>query len=226
MKRTALLILAFALVGSLVFGQTQVLSRNAVGYVKITIPRGSLMMIQTPFESLDGVTSVNIGELIGSNVPNGTTAYFWKQGAQAYGSEGFVSGFGWVPGTQTFIRGQGMFLKIPAGAPSNSYDIFMMGEVPDRFTAPTSQLTFVQGLQMVGYMYPTETPLTNSMLSNIASNGDTLYYWKTNQQWGSEGYVAGFGWVPGTLVLKPGESYYYKAKGANVWSEAKPYTWP
>ena len=99
-----------------------------------------------------------------------------------------------------------------------------MGEVPDKVTAPTTSLYVVQGLQMVGFMYPVATPLTNTSLATTAKWGDVLYYWKTNQSWGSENFVTR--WIPGTLVMEPGQAYYYKTTNATVWTETKPYTWP
>jgi hypothetical protein len=222
MKKILLLVLAVTMVGSLAFGQTQVLSRNAVGYIKVNIEKGKMMMIQTPFENLNGSGQYVVGELLGSNFPSGATAYFWNKDRQSYQSEGFVTR--WIPGTNKFSRGMGMFLKIPASAASNSYDVFMMGEVPDKTTAPTTSMFIVQGLQMMGFTYPVATPLSNTLLATTAKRGDTLYYWKTNQSWGSEGFITR--WVPGTLVMEPGQSYYYKTTNAQVWTETKPYTWP
>jgi hypothetical protein len=222
MKKILLLVLAVSLVGSLAFGQTQVLSRNAVGYIKVNVAKGNLMMIQTPFENLNGSGRFNIGELLGSNFPSGTKSYFWNKDLQEYKSETFTTR--WIPGTNTFLRGAGMFVNIPGTAASNSYDIFMMGEVPDKNTAPTSSMNVVQGLQMMGFMYPVATPLTSTVLKTSAKFGDKLYYWKADQTWGSETFTTR--WVPGSLIFEPGQSYYYKTTNAQVWTETKPYTWP
>ena len=225
MKRILVVALALAFIGGIAFGDptNQVLSKNAVGYVKVTIPRGALMMMQTPFESLSGAIDYSTGELLGSNVPNGTSIYFWNQNSQEYVSERFISSR-WQPGTNRFERGEGLFMAIPATAGSNSYDIFLMGEVPDTLNAPTSDTAFVQGLQMIGYMYPTAIALTNSALTNIAKRGDSIYFWKEDQTWGSERFISR--WQPGTLVLQPGQAYYYSTTNATTWSESKPYTWP
>ena len=224
MKRILVVVLALAFIGGIAFGDptNQVLSKNAVGYVKVTIPKGALMLIQTPFENLSGATYYNVGEILGSNLPVGSVAYFWSKGDQQYKSENY--GTRWFPGTNRFERGEGLFVKMPSTAQSNSYDIFLMGEVPDSITAPTSEMYIVQGLQMIGYMYPTEVPISNSMLTSIAKSGDVLYYWKTNQQWGSENY--GTRWFPGTLKLQPGQAYFYRSAKTNLWIEAKPYSWP
>jgi hypothetical protein len=200
----------------------RVTGRNAVGYIKATIPRGNLMMIQTPFENLNGSGRYVVGELLGSSLPRGTTAYIWNRDLQQYKSESFTTR--WIPGTNTFSRGVGVYVKIPATASLNSYDIVMMGEVPDRITAPTSSMSIVRGLQMMGFMYPVAIPLTNIALATTAKRGDTIYYWKTNQSWGSEGFVTR--WIPGTFVLEPGQACYYETTNATVWTETKPYTWP
>ena len=224
MKRILVVVLALAFIGGIAFGDptNQVLSKNAVGYVKVTIPRGALMMIQTPFENLSGAVDFSVGELLGSNIPGGSVAYFWSKADQQYKSENF--GTRWIPGTNRFERGEGLFVRIAANAVSDYYDIFLMGEVPDSITAPTSEMQFVKGLQMIGYMYPTEIPITNSMLTSVAKGGDALYYWKTNQQWGSENF--GTRWIPGTLKLQPGQAYFYKTTNTSLWSESKPYSWP
>lgn len=199
-----------------------VIGRNAVGYIKVNIPRGNLMMIQSPFENLNGSGRCVVGELLGSNFPRGAIAYLWNKELQQYKSEGFTTR--WIPGTNTFSRGAGVYVKIPGTAASNSYDIFMTGEVPDRFTAPASAMPIVRGMQMVGFMYPVSTPLTNTALATTAKRGDIVYYWKTNQTWGSEGFVTR--WIPGTFVLDPGQAFYYQTTNATVWTETKPYTWP
>lgn len=222
MKKILLLVLAVTMVSSLAFGQTQVLSRNAVGYIKVNIEKGKMMMIQTPFENLNGSGQYVVGELLGSNFPSGTTAYFWNKDQQQYKTENFTTR--WIPGTNKFSRGMGTFVRIPGSAASNSYDVFMMGEVPDKTTAPTTSTYIVQGLQMMGFTYPVATPLTNTLLATIAKRGDSLYYWKADQTWGTENFVTR--WIPGTNVLQPGQAYYYRTTNATVWTETKPYTWP
>lgn len=56
MKRLVLaVIVAAAALALFCYAQTnQVLSRNAVGYVKVTCPRGGLVLVRMDFESLDG----------------------------------------------------------------------------------------------------------------------------------------------------------------------------
>ena len=54
MKRMVLVMLAVVVTGTLAFGQTQVLSRNAVGYVKVDAERGKFGLVRLDFESMDG----------------------------------------------------------------------------------------------------------------------------------------------------------------------------
>ena len=59
MKKIALVVL-LALVCSIAYGQTQVLSRNAVGYVKILGEKGKLTLGRSDFEAMDAAGNLTM----------------------------------------------------------------------------------------------------------------------------------------------------------------------
>ena len=68
MKRIALVVL-LALVCSIAYGQTQVLSRNAVGYVKILGEKGKLTLGRSDFEAMDAAGGIQVSNMFGNQLP-------------------------------------------------------------------------------------------------------------------------------------------------------------
>ena len=223
MKRLVLaVIVAAAALALFCYAQTnQVLSRNAVGYVKVTCPRGGLVLVRMDFESLDG-SDLHAEDVFGDQLPLGTSIYAYDPSIPGYVSDS-RNPFGWSTNI-VFGRGMGFWIKVPGTAASNEYEVYMLGEVPDRFSAPTSTTDIASGLTLVGYMYPSEIYWTNTTLAKNAALGDTLYYWDGSN------YVANslnpFGWGDPNLVITPGMAFWFKTGSATNWVESKPYTWP
>jgi len=219
MKRIGVVIAILALVG-VAYGQsTQVLSRNAVGYVRVAAAKGTLSLIAHNFVSIDGST-VTTTNLLADQAPANSVVYGWNRANQAYFSENYIGGFGWFPGTNVLERGNGFWLKIPSGAASNSYDIYLMGEVPSE----TNLDNIVDGITLSGYPYPVSTLWTNTDLAKSAAVGDKLYYWDGSYK--TINYIDGFGWFPSDVVIEPGMGFWYLTTNASLWQETKPYTWP
>lgn len=208
--------------------QDTVTSVNAVGMVRISIQPGELQLIQPTFIG-ENETPL-IGEVLGE-MPNGTTVYVWDAApsAQVYITEQYSEGFGWFPGTTQIARNQGFFVLLPNTAPETS--IVLSGEVPGGEVNETFMTEIVPGLQMIGFPFPTSTPLSETNLSvppssgGIVSNGDSIYAW-TGNGWSTEQYFEGFGWFPGTLIFQPGQAYFYLTTTGKSWNEVKPYVWP
>lgn len=227
MKKSIVLALGVAVLASSAFAQTQVLSRNAVGYVKIEAVRSNYHFIANNFFNLEGSTvPITVTNLIGNQVPNGSTVLIWNPATQTYGSEskGFA---GWVPGTNRLNTGRGFWLKIADAGPSNVYQVYLMGEVPDKNTQPTSTVSIVPGFNMVSMSYPITMKFTNTTIAKSGVLGDTAIFWDAaSKTYRSES--RGFaGWSPGTNDVMPGQGFWYRrAGGTTNWIEAKPYTWP
>ncbi len=225
MKKIVVAMLGVATAATMAFGQTnQVLSRNAVGYIKLNIDKGDFAMIQNPFINLAG-SDYTVTNLFGDQLPSGSSVFIWDEAGQTYVSEN--KGFGgWFPGTNVLDPGNGFFLTIGAAAPSNNYSIFMMGEVPDRFTQPTGTVPYVNGFSMVGYPFPVTTEVTNTTLAANLPSGSTVFLWdQAGQTYVSENKGFG-GWFPGTNVLNPGAAFFLSTTVSTNWVEPKPYTWP
>jgi hypothetical protein len=212
------------MVASMSYGQvTQVVSRNAVGYVRVEAEKGKFYALRYDFFSVDG-SPVPIVDMIGDQVPQGSAAYKFQQGV------GYIAEnkglFGWFPGTNTYEPGEGFWLAVPGTAVSNVYNVFLMGEVPDRFTAPTSMpINVASGFSLLGFPYPTEMPWTSTVLASNAVQGDAMYKFDPDVGYISENRGL-FGWFPGTNVLYPGDGFWVSSSVGGTWEEVKPYTWP
>lgn len=215
-------------------GQTDVVSRNAVGYYRVDMQRGEIRMLTYPFFCISATNTPDptpMNTMSFNTVPPGTCLYLWDAAASMYRSEvmisNVVSGLKWVPNKNLLTPGKGFWMKIPAFAPSNRYSIYFYGEIPDDFTAPTATVDVLPGMNMLGYPYPTESVWTNLNIAKTASIGDVVYTF-TNGSYHSYACIAGPRWTPGTLILRTGEGFWYKSKTGTTrsWEEPKPYTWP
>lgn len=229
MKKVTALLLGTLIASSAAFAQTNaVLSRNAVGYIKIPLESNKLYLVSNPFVNLQA------GPQLVSNVfaavPPGTTISVWNEAGQVYDNYLRNSRGAWVGAAATaqLARADGVFVRMPTtNAP---VDLFLMGEVPDRFTAPSNLVQRVPGISMVGYPYPVTMRLTNTVLANAVPNGSTISIWNpaanayNNYLKNSRG-----AWVGDALTvdLQPGVAMVIRAtNAANSWYESKPYTWP
>lgn len=211
----------FLSVVAIALGQ-QVLSRNAVGYQHVTLTRGQLALIRHDFERLD--TSLAVSNVFGS-LPVGTRVYLWREDQLGYISIG-RGPVGWgSPGSNELMRGRGVWVQVPSTAVSNEYQLFLMGEVPDRFTAPTTTVPILPGVKLVGYSYPVDIMWTNTTIARNAPVGSRIHTWS------GSGYVTygrgPVGWGAATnLVITPGQGFWVQWASGTNWTEPKPYTWP
>jgi hypothetical protein len=229
MKKITAILLGTLLASSAALAQTnQVLSRNAVGYIKIPLVSNKLYLVSNPFFNLQA------GPIFVSNVfaavPPGTTISVWNEASQSYDGYAKSTRGAWVGSalTATLVRADGIFVQTPAtNAP---VDLFFMGEVPDRFTSPSNQTTRVPGLTVVGYPYPVTMRLTNTAIGQQVPPGTVISVWDS----AANSYI-GYGkstrgaWVGSALTAEfsPGQGMVISAtNAANSWYETKPYTWP
>lgn len=235
MKKLALALIGLTLVGSSAFAQTTgVLSRNAVGYVKVTIPKGKLALIRNDFEDISG-SGLAITNVIGDQVPVGSTILLWDytfNPAPKYIpiNKAAANRGGWgAGGTNRLVRGQSFFMQIPSSAASNEYQVYMMGEVPDKTTAPTSTVGVITSLGMYGHPYPVSEYWTNTTLAKNAAVGDSLLLWNGDAYVPYNKAAANRGgWGAATnVILAPGQGFWFQTSNASSnWTVPKPYTWP
>jgi len=228
-SKLAVLVGALLLAGSAYAQTNQVLSVNAVGYVKVDLlATNKLHLLANNFEPLSGPIAISNTF---ASLPAGTTVYLWDEVAQSYKPGISRSLFGWPPaGSNRLERGSSFFLKT-AGLATNvaSYSVYLMGEVPDSSTAPTSSYNTAVGLKLVGNSYPVSTRWTNTSLAKSVSPGSIIYVWDAvSQSYGAGISKSLFGWPPAgnNLVLNPGQGYIVKTTNSVGYSESKPYTWP
>lgn len=252
MKKLMLSLIAVAMTAGLVEAQTNVLSKNAVGYVKITAPSNGLALASIPFNSLDSAT-YPIPQVFGAQLVGGASPAVsdnvikWDASIQDYvtfwktlAGQWRQSGQGAVETTNTLKPGEAFWIR---NRRSTNQVVFLMGEVPDVETQPTADVQRVPGLQFVSYSYPAEIPINSSMIISNAVRGaspaisDNIIRWDPAIQdyvtyWLPLGTnlwrKSGEGAVPTVDVMRPGDGFWYRRRGATsaTWTESKPYTWP
>ncbi len=228
-SKLAVLVGALLLAGSAYAQTNQVLSVNAVGYVKVNIlATNKLHLLANNFEPLSGPIAISNTF---ASLPFGTQIYLWDSAAQAYKSPITRGLFGWPPaGSNQLVRGESFFLRSAGGATNVAgYPVYVMGEVPDASTAPTSSYSTAVGLTLVGNPYPVETKWTNSALAKALPFGAKVYVWDASSQSYSAPITRGlFGWPPAgnALVLQPGVGVIVQTTNTINYAEVKPYTWP
>ncbi|HRZ13461.1 MAG TPA: hypothetical protein P5567_13515 [Kiritimatiellia bacterium] len=222
MKKLIIVTLVVLSVAAVAFGQ-QVLSRNAVGYQQVTLPKGQLSLVRHDFEELD--TPLTVSNVFAS-LPQNSKVYLWKADQSGYQTYTKAFGVGWTGATNELERGRAFWVQIPATAASNNYQAFLMGEVPDRFTATNTTIPVAAGFTLSGYSYPVDQYWTNMSIAKMAPNNSKIHVWN------GSGYVTytkafGVGWSAATnLVITPGMGFWLQWAAATNWNEVKPYTWP
>ena len=231
-------ILAGALVA---VAQTQVSSNNIVGYFKLTLDRGKLILLRNVFDS-GSTNAVTPDSLFGSTLPVGTEVYAWNNQTAAYLISKYSIKSGppptFKPTTTNWTisvdigRGKGFWLKIPTNAPQSTYTIYFTGQVP---TNSTETIQIAQGLNMAAYTFPSEILWTNTALSKNSKVGDEMYLWNpTNQSYTITKYTIKNGppptfkpvttnWTILNMTIPFGHSVWYKSAVPREWSEPRPY---
>lgn len=228
MKKTVVVLLCLAFVATAAFGQ-QVLSKNAVGYVRKSLDKGKYYLMNVNFNMLTGANTVsNVFPASSSGLPSGTKIYIWNDVGQSYAASETLETFPstrWNPGTNVLELGRSFWVRIPPSAVSNTYELFTMGEVPDE-TNVVKNLR--PGFTFASFPYPVETKITNSMLGSVVKSGDKVYFFDPNGGWASETWQTfpTVGWNPGTNIFRPGDAILIKSTLITNWNQAKPYTWP
>lgn len=229
MKKIVVIALGLALVASVCQAQTQVLSRNAVGYVKLTVRSNTLFVARNDFEGL--AATLVISNAIGDQLPANSQILIWNKVSQAWRAPITKTAFGWGGGgTNPLPRGEAFFIRLPASVPSNSYDVFFMGEVPDRNQPSGTGTTYniYPGLNLTADAFPVSRKWTSTVMSvQLPVNSQLLIWNETNQSYNTPITKTAFGWgVGNTLTIEPGVGFWVRSPSAVTFSETKPYTWP
>lgn len=230
MKKLLTAALGLAALASVATAQTNVvLSRNAVGYVKIDlIATNKLHLIRNDFVGLNGPIAISNAL---ASLPVNSQVTLWDKSNQVYRPPIIRGVFGWgVGGSNRLNRGESFFLRTPNAATNvPSFPLYLMGEVPDKFTAPTTTLVAANGINLEGHPYPVSTRWTNTTLSQVLPINSQIVTWNlTNQAYNAPIIKGVFGWgaAGNALVLDPGQGFVIRTTNLVVYNVGKPYTWP
>lgn len=240
MKRTTLVlggILALGLVANTFAQTTNVYSRNAVGYINLSLPKG-WTPVAVPLS--DATSPLTVEKVFGTNVPELASLYFFRTSLQNYRSITYspLDG-GWIDdetgdpaGGTEMPRSQGVWINLPDMGAGAKLGLSIVGEVPGQGSVTTG-VSVATGFALICYPYPTPMAFTNTTLSVGATDGDSVYAWKVGGGYTSGTYsLADGGWIddetgdPLAMVFEPGRSYWYRTTSGRTAIENKPYLWP
>ena len=221
MKKLGYFLFAISVIGAVAVAQTNVLSKNAVGYVRVDMPSNGMQFVRMDFDPLTGSNTVS--EVVGDQLAAQSKLYAWDYTNQTWVTYGKTTKLGWGSASNLVMtRGQAYFLKSPVAT-----NVFLMGQVPD---STNSYLVPVgEGLNAVGFSFPATTYWTNTAISKVLDSGDKLYVWDVASGYVIYGKTTKLGWGSATnLILQPGQGFFIRkgSVGTTNWSELKPYTWP
>lgn len=226
MKRMISLVVGTLVMATMAFGQTNVLSQNAVGYIKKTIEPGDFAYIQSPFVKIDGSGNFTISEML-PDVPNNTSVLLWDTAGQSYVqiSKNFLGQWSDDPEVP---RGEAFFIQIPAGEPA-AVDVYLLGEVPGASTYGSTDIPLVEGFTAVGVPYPVATTIENSGLATAVPNNNSILLWdQANQSYlqVSKNFLGQ--WSPADQMIEPGDGFFVSLDdpAGATYTEAVPYTYP
>jgi hypothetical protein len=229
MKKTLWIAMTAALAASVVAASAQeVLSANAVGYIKKTLPADAkLISLAIPLNNMNEAENVFGRTSVAEEAPAGSIVYFWDETLQVW-SGGGKSTKGWQPAQSNRVveAGEAFFLKGPSGGTDT--EVTITGEVPD-----DSELTRVMSgenrLSAIANPFPVDIVFGESDLALNATAGSVVYFWDEALQVWSGGGKSTKGWQPAqsNRVVLAAEGFFMREFGSvNSWTQSKPYTWP
>ncbi len=225
MKKTLWIAIIGALAVSVIAASAQdVLSGNAVGYVKVDISN-TFTMINMPFDDMSGGPTM-FTNTIGPQVM-GVGAIVYRYSGVDWTSYPFDRG-NWNNAAGLVLEpGVAYFLKRPNSWTGTS-NITLTGEVPEA-TNSQRAVTGAGNFTTVSFAYPAEVKFTNTLLAAQGGGVGASIFAYNGTDWTSYPYDRGNWNNAASLVLKPGVGYFFKAataSGGFVWSQRRPYTWP
>ena len=200
--RTQLILTTAALGLASLGASAQVYSVNAVGYVNLSLPAGSkLVLVANQLNNGDNKLATVVPTAV-----EGTLAYTYAQGS-GFSTAGFE--FGAWSANPSVAPGIGFFVSSPTAA-----TITLVGEVPQG----TLATALGAGLNLVSSQVPQAGKLETD-LKYAPAEGDIVYQWDAAAQ----GYKAANGyefgaWSGGEPVVAVGEGFFLSRAAAGSWS--------
>jgi hypothetical protein len=194
-----------------------------VGYYSVTIPANGIALVTPVLESFGSGTIV---DLIGDQLPVGSSVYVWDRTSNGYlsATRGARSGWSGTGATSLLLRGDAVWLVPTKDGVQRT--VTFMGEAPGAYNqAATTTVHNISGADAVGYAYPTDTLWTNTALSSLLGAGSSLHVWNMATQ-GYDTFTKGSrsGWGgAATLTIKAGQAFWVTTSAPIDWSEVVPY---
>ena len=235
MKKTLWIAMVGALAASVIAASAQeVLSANAVGYIKKTLPANAkLIALSAPLDSMTESTIVFGRTSIAQEAPVGSVVYFWDPVLQVWagGAKSAAGGGRWAAAqsNKVIASGEAFFMKGAVG--DIDREITITGEVP----ADAALARAIPGgalLGTVGNPFPVDFKFGTSSLASNAAPGSVVYFWdEALQTWagGAKSAAGGGRWAAAqsNRVVLAAEGFFLKeANPGYAWTNSKPYTWP
>ncbi|NKB24726.1 MAG: hypothetical protein GKR87_10210 [Kiritimatiellae bacterium] len=233
MKSIITVLVVVLISSSVAVAQSNVLSANAVGYVRGAIPSNTgsgFNLFSWPFENIDGSTSTMKTITGDAQLPVGSIAHIWNPASKTYSSETKSTRGGWPLGGNPIMRGTTFWIEIPdTAATSAQHTIVFQGEVPSTANgaASTTQSNIV--LDAVAYPYPVDQLWTGTTAAAAAPNNSIIHIWDE----GSQGYTSFTkstrgGWSSAAgVVIAAGKGFWLELPSSSIdWTETKPYSYP
>lgn len=229
MKKALWIVMAAALAVAVVAAsaQTEVLSANAVGYIKKTLPAGGgWVAMSIPLDSMTNANLVFGETSVASEAPVNAEVAFWDPIGQEW-LGGAKSSKGWGSyGNQIIQPGEGFFLK---GDPAavDVWDVTITGEVPAD-TQISRSVYGQNGFAALANPYPVDFVFGTSSIASNAPIDSEVSFWDVDAQSWEGGAKSSKGWGSyGDEVIQAGDGFFLKVPGsAMTWDADKPYTWP
>ena len=223
MKKMLLVMAAAALVaGDRVQAQSEtVTSVNVVGYYSVTIPANGAALVTPVLESFG---SGNVTDLIGDQLPSGSTVFIWDRLSSGYISANKTrSGWAGAGATNLILRGDAVWLVPPKDGQART--VTFMGEAPGSYNlAATTTVHNISGADAVGYSYPTDIMWTNTSLAAQLPVGAVVFTWNLSTQEYQSFNKTRSGWGTGaSLQIKAGQAFWVSTAVPLDWQEVVPY---
>ena len=195
-----------------------VTSANTVGYTKVTASAGQLSLVALNFTP----SSPLVNDLIGDQLPAGSTLHIWDKSAGNYSSVTYTTsraGTSW-PATAEVNLGDSFWIEVALGG--GTLEVVLAGEV----LGSDVDTTIGGPIDMTGYYYPVSTTWGSTDLSDVLPENAVLHLW-TGSNYVSHVKTtsrAGTSFSPEALaeVIDPAQGFWVEAP-ATAWTEEVPY---
>ena len=211
MKKTVIAILA--VVSFAFFAQSQTTSDNIVGYAKVTATGGELSLVALNFTP----SSTSVADLIGDQLPAGSTLHIWDKASGAYNSVNKSARGGW--GSATIDLGDAFWIQASGSA---THEVILSGDVN---TAAVNSSTIAAGIDATGLFFPVETTFGATDLSGALAAGSSIHIWDdASQSYATYNKSARGGWgAAANVVVGPTTGFWVQSVNSVSWDESRPF---